>query len=124
MKKTVLIFALVFVVSCTKENTPVKPILASTDYLLFGHYFGECMGEQCIEMFKLEQNQISEDNKDLYSFTPFYDGNFIPLSEQKFDLAKDLINSFPADLLKETTNTFGCPDCADGGGLYIEYKRS
>jgi hypothetical protein len=33
----------------------------------------------------------------------------------------DLVDFFPNQLLDETETIIGCPDCADGGGLFIQY---
>jgi len=105
--------------SCRKDNI----VLSSSDYLIFGHFYGECFGEECIEIFRLEQNQLLEDTKDVYpNSTSFYNGNYILLPQQKFDYAKDLINFFPSDLLTEPNTVIGQPDAGDWGGLYIEYN--
>ena len=31
---------------------------------------------------------------------------------------------FPSQLLNEKKTTIGCPDCADGGGLFIQYSEN
>jgi hypothetical protein len=46
---------------------------------------------------------------------------------KKFDFSCDdldlSIADIPSELLEtESGKIFGCPDCADGGGLFIEYK--
>ena len=76
-----LIFALcsllIAISSCKKDNL----ILSTSDYLIFGHFYGECSGEKYIEIFRLEQNQLFEDTKDIYpNSTSFYNGNCILLS--------------------------------------------
>lgn len=107
--------------SCKKDNRE----FSNSDYILFGHFYGECMGEQCIEIFKLKIDKLYEDTNDHYpNSNDFYDGNFIQLSEQKFSATRDLSSSFPADLLNESTTVFGSPDAADGGGLYVEYASN
>ena len=111
---------LTFAISSCKKDTVV---LSSCDYLIFGHYYGECFGEECIEIFRLEKNQLLEDTLDVYPIsTSFYNGNYILLPQQKFDTAKDLINYFPGDLLTEPNTVIGQPDAGDWGGLYIEYN--
>ena len=52
------------------------------------------------------------------------DFNFIELDSTKFEEVKDLLELFPAPLLDDETETFGCPDCADGGGLFIQFSRN
>ena len=117
---SICLFSLLLI-SCRKDD--IKP--SSKDYLIFGHYFSECAGgEECIEIFKLEQNQLLEDLKDMYpSSDGFYEGDFIELGEQKFNVTKDLINNVPRDLWKERSKIIGSPDYKDQGGLYIEFKH-
>ena len=95
------------------------------DYLIFGHFFGFCGGEECIEIFKLESNKLLEDINDNYPWGrdfSFYNGNYIVLDHTKFDLVKNLLDYFPDSLLNENNTVIGCPDCVDQGGLYIEYN--
>ncbi len=88
-----------------------------TKYLIFGHYYGECGGERCVETYKLTKTRLFEDELDTYmSIGPF---RFFELSNQKFELVKDLFDFVPAKLLASEEQTFGCPDCGDWGGLMI-----
>jgi len=121
--KTIKIISVVFIIillnSCNKDNS------AREDYLIFGHFYGECYGEQCIEIFKLEDNRLLEDSKDKYpNNSGFYKGDYHELSNKKFELVKDLINYFPDSLLKVNETYIGQPDAGDWGGLYIEYNRN
>jgi len=119
-----LVFGLIAVVSCrTVEPTVTEHVeFGNADHLIFGHFYGFCVGEGCIEIFKLEKSGLSEDSLDTFPRKDdFYDGNFIPLDSTKYNLVKYLMDDFPENLLSDETGVFGCPDCADGGGLYIEY---
>jgi len=116
IKLFILAFSLMIISSCEKNN--IFP-LDNDSYLIFGHFHGECLGETCIETFKLTENKLYEDSKDLYSNTSF---NFVKLEESKFDLVKDLVDYFPEQLLDEKEERFGCPDCLDQGGLFIQYS--
>lgn len=110
---------LVLLPACKKEDNLT---LSQSDYLIFGDFYGECLGH-CVRIFKLEQDKLFEDTKKEYpNKYSFYQGNFVQLPQQKFDIAKDLINSFPKKLLNETDTVIGIPDAADQGGLYIEYN--
>ncbi len=105
--------------ACEKE----KDIeLSDSDYLIFGHFYGMCQGERCIEIFKLEKAKLFKDLRKKYpSSQDFYVGEYVELSQEKFEAAKDLVDYFPKDLLKEKERRIGEPDASDGGGLYIEY---
>lgn len=119
MKKAVLILlAVIFSLGCSSKNdVPVY----NGDYLIFGHFYGFCLGETCIETFKLTSDTLYEDTNDQYTHESF---NFEVMDDTKFEAVKDLADAFPTKLLEEKEATFGCPDCADGGGLYIEYSRN
>jgi len=115
----ILCLLTISICSCKKDNV----ILSTSDYIVFGHFYGECGGEQCIEIFRLEQNKLLEDTRDIYpNSTSFYNGNYNLLTQQKFNDAKDLLLFFPNDLLIETNTVIGEPDAGDWGGLYIEYN--
>lgn len=106
--------------SCKKDNSI---LLSDSDYIVFGHFYGMCFGEQCVEIFRLEKDKLFEDTKDQYPNTgTFYIGNYMQLSQQKYTAVKDLTNSFPTDLLNETNTVIGQPDAGDWGGLYVEYN--
>ncbi len=114
----ILSFTILFVSSCNKEDEIESN---QTDFLIFGHFHGECIGEGCVETFKLDHEKLFEDSNDNYSGTNF---NFIEIGNDKFEQVKDLVDYFPSKLLSENENVFGCPDCADQGGLFIQYSEN
>lgn len=117
LKLSISVAVLMILSSCSKlESLP-----SGGDYLVFGHFFGECGGEQCIETFKLTDRQLFEDINDNYRGTEF---DWIELDEDKFLIVEDLFDEFPADLIDESDQTFGCPDCGDWGGNYVEYSAN
>ena len=63
---------------------------SNTATLTFGHYFGFCQGEECIEIFKLTNSELSEDTTDQYPGQQFYNGMFIALSQEKFVLPESI----------------------------------
>lgn len=121
IKFSTLILVLFFSLSCGKEQE-VKVTENNTDYLIFGHFYGHCTGEACVETFKLTKNKLFEDSNDEYSATePF---NFTELPSGKFEKVKELMDSFPVELLNEKEITLGCPDCHDQGGIFIQYSKN
>jgi hypothetical protein len=100
----------------------VNECATSSNYVVFGHFYGECGGEQCIEKFKLTHDKIFENTNDVYPGTNTSEPpNYVQLSDEKFLAAHDLMSFIPNSLLAETNTTIGMPDASDGGGLYIEY---
>ena len=95
-----------------------KGIIQKNDYLIFGHYYGECLGETCVETFKLIDGKLLEDQNDNYAPQNF---DFVELSDSKYQEVNDIIDFLPDSLLIMNDATFGCPDCHDQGGLFIRY---
>lgn len=102
---------------------------APTDTVIFtfGHFYGECGGEGCIEIYKADlfQGKLFEDVNDSYpNALDFYSGNFmLELPVQKYHLVSDLINYIPESLYNEDT-VIGNPDGGDWGGIYFEIKSN
>jgi hypothetical protein len=121
MKKLILMLSIIGVLlSCEKTDEVDNGIvLTESDFLVFGHFYGECGGEGCVETFKLTSENVFEDIIDDYSGQNL---DFTELSNEKFELVKDLKDGFPNQLLSASETIFGCPDCADGGGLFIQYS--
>jgi hypothetical protein len=122
-KKIILLFLtplFVITYSCKKEGEQGNEV---PDYLIFGHFYGECVGEGCIEIFCLEPTRLLEDANDNYpNSTNYYTADFYELSSGQFNEVNDLMNFFPDTLLGIDDVVIGQPDYADGGGLYIEYN--
>ncbi len=117
-----LILALSLVAACNKDDDTIH--LSDTDYLVFGHFYGECLGESCIENYRLESNRILELTDDSYPNKSInYNGNYALLPDSIFTLVKDLPNYFPQKLIDEHDTIIGQPDAGDWGGIYIEYNR-
>ena len=115
MKKNVLVFLFfILLAGCFKEDTDELEV---ENYFIFGHFYGECMGETCIETYKLTESAMYEDTRDVYGISSSFD--FVEMGHDKFLEVNDLPEYFPEELLHTDTATFGCPDCVDQGGLLI-----
>ena len=94
------------------------------DYIIVGHFYGMCQGEQCVEIFKITDKELFEDSKDIYPARDvFANTDFSALSDDQFQKATSIISNFPKEILNDDEPVMGCPDCHDQGGLYIEYKK-
>ena len=107
-------------ISCSKEEFDGK--LNSNESLIFGKYYFEC-GGNCVRLFKIENQKLFEDDLDwgLPEEIPFQPD---ALENSKFEIAKILIEEFPNELLKDSKRKYGCPDCGDQGGFYIELNAA
>lgn len=117
MKRLLLILSIFgILISCNNDDGPG---LNGSNFLIFGHFYGMCAGEGCIEIFKLTEKELYEDIRDEYAAQNM---EFVELGNDKFEQVKDLMDFFPNQLLNHKETVFGCPDCSDGGGLFIQYS--
>lgn len=116
MKYMVIGIAMLIISSCSKEGIKLK----EDDYLIFGHFYSQCGGEGCVQTYKLTKPRLFKDFRDRNQDP---NPDFKPLGNDKFEDVKDLVNAIPRKLLKSDRYRFGCPDCADQGGLLIKVSK-
>jgi len=116
-KMVTLLLILGMLISCYDADDDL--VLNGNSFLVFGHFYGECSGEGCVETYKLTDASLYEDILDDYSGSH---QEFVELENTKFEQVKDVIDFFPNRLLNEQEPILGCPDCADGGGIFIQYS--
>ena len=111
---------MVFLMACDKSDS-ARP--NDLEYIGFGTFYGYCIGETCIELFRLEADKLWENISDPYpqSGQPVT-GEYVELSAAQFERVKDLISPPSAALLAVSDSVIGMPDYTDGGGVYLEYK--
>lgn len=120
MKKLFFLITLVmtiFVSACNKDDAA-----EADSYIIFGHSYGMCQGEDCIKFFKVTEKGVYEYDDDCLPrlVSSCIDTNPTKLNDDKFDIAATLFEDFPEDLYDETNSTLGCPDCLDQGALYLQ----
>ena len=90
--------------------------------LIFGDFYGYCIGEQCVDIYKLENRNLWEDTTDINPLVkPNAGRKFKKLPHELYQETKDLIELLPKRLINESAHIFGNPDSRDQGGLYIKY---
>jgi hypothetical protein len=93
------------------------------EYFIFGHFYGECGGEGCVEMYKLEDGKLYEDDLDHYpDHTTPIEAHWNELSKEKYEAVKDIEAQLPQELYGEAQHVLGIPDGGDWGGIYVEVK--
>ena len=94
--------------------------------IVFGLFAGECIGDNCVRIFKLTEEELFEDQNDIYPGTIFTGEqfDFEGLPNSKFELAEDFASFFPEEILDETESRFGCPDCGDQGGIFLGWYEN
>jgi hypothetical protein len=113
--------------ACKKEITSmviagytIEGIPQTNEILIFGRFYGMCAGETCVETFALADGKLYEDSNDYYAQPQ--ELNFTELSAAQYNQVANLLDSIPAGLYTSAQTLFGCPDCADQGGLFILIK--
>jgi hypothetical protein len=119
------LISIVFIFSaCSDDESFGRCGVGLFNNMTFGHFYGECVGEGCVEIYKIESDGLFEDTLDMYPlFNEAYAGQFQKLSNDKFEAVKDLIDEFPTELFGEENVVIGNPDGGDWGGIYLEYNR-
>lgn len=96
---------------------------AKVDQLIFGRFCGMCP-KGCAIMYQLDavRNEMRVDTSERYFKSEGKELSFStkPLSEKSFLTAREIMDQLPDSLLMAPDNErFGCPDCADGCGIYL-----
>ncbi|MCB9252813.1 MAG: hypothetical protein H6605_10125 [Flavobacteriales bacterium] len=97
-------------------NSCKKDPLKTEDHFIFGRYFGFCAGD-CAHFYKLEKDGLYSDDMTRMDAFRFKTEK---INEGAKSDAESLRSGFPSLLNKYPDSTFGCPDCADQGGIAIE----
>ncbi len=120
MRKLIFGCVVLICLSCTNTNSTKK---TTVDSLVFGHYYGFCV-EQCFVPFKLTKTQLEIDGDETYLTQNYTFKATDTLSDTAFNNAFALLSAVPTDLVKaKPGKVYGCPDCTDQGGLYLEITK-
>jgi hypothetical protein len=114
---------LLAICACSEEP---ERLSGPDDYIIFGDFYGECIGQSCIDIFKIADQRVFEDTLDVYpsvSSLP-HTVSFVASGSDRFDALNELIGQIPADLFDESTIVIGEPDAGDWGGFYLETNTS
>jgi hypothetical protein len=111
-------------VDTKKDPNGGKP-QADSNYIIFGHFYALCLGESCIEAFKLTDSQLLEDTTDVYPYVrEETDRKYVRLHDSLLIKVRGLLNEIPTELQTAESAQFGMPDAGDGGGYYLEWSRN
>ncbi len=95
--------------------------LEKGDYLIFGHFYGFCGGEECVETYILSGSELAENTSDNYG--SLEGATYVNLSDELYAAVAELETSIPSELSALPDSTFGCPDCHDQGGVRVSLKK-
>lgn len=109
---------LLSIASCKKEETATN---TTVQRLIFANYFSEC-STNCVTIFALDSAKVQQDTL-INTFIPInYVFAGVDLSNDKFVQVKHLLTEIPNELTTTPDKTYGCPDCHDQGGIYIQVE--
>lgn len=106
---------------CRKAASEQKSKRPATDVFTFGVEGG--LKAENYTCYKIQKEKIYQNNpyKTIQQTILF---NNDPLANDKYLLAKELKDNFPAYLRSHPNQTFGCPNCADQGAVHIEMEHN
>src|SRR4051812_5608326 len=107
-----MLSAFILLCKCDKSKMP-------GDSFMFGIWYGEC-NTNCTTFYLLKNGKLFKDRNENPERRRF---NTNHLSNEKFEIAKQLQNSLP-DFLETNTGTIGRPDAADQGTIFIRSKKN
>lgn len=112
----VLLLCCLFLSSCDNDSSPMCNCGASKIVVKGGTFFGECAG-YCKTEIEICKTSV------VFTASSWNDPDFPDtsisgtVSGEEWNLVVDAIDM---ELLLEFEDVIGCPDCADGGGEWIE----
>lgn len=139
MKTTsLLILKCIFALVACSENKPTTPPQPAEkeiaeqapafEHLVFGRFCGFCNGE-CAVMYKidLKTKRLFADHTE--SYWKNHDSHTLQFATEiddrsRIEAAMKIPASIPSSVLEaKSKSRFGCPDCADGCGIYFEFRK-
>lgn len=122
MKRLLIIYlSLTFTLTNCKTKPSENPPMQGASALIFGKYHGFCQGD-CARLYKMADNQLYADQVKRLIEPDSLIFSSTPMSEKAYQIAERLLADFPQELMKEPEEVIGCPDCADQGGYYLEWR--
>lgn len=109
--------ALIMVTSCTDSDLEIEQEEAIETSFIFGSYNGFCIGN-CAHLFLYENGAVFRDDMDKFDLE-----NLRFQSTAEADLlavGEKLLADLPKVLEESTTETYGCPGCADQSTIFVQ----
>tara|TARA_B100000809_G_scaffold179903_1_gene177520 strand:+ start:5125 stop:6018 length:894 start_codon:yes stop_codon:yes gene_type:complete len=116
LKKLISIFTFFFIfTSCNEiEETPDH-----LDQIKYGTSFGFCVG-YCQENIEISNSEI------IYNKYSWFEKDQYPSIQKSQNLSTEdwekITETFDFDIFSNLKESYGCPDCTDGGAEWIEIK--
>jgi hypothetical protein len=110
----------VLLAGCKKDPEYDETVV---DGITFGTYYGNCL-KNCVKVYdvSLAVLQIDDSVTNAKLTWNYVFNSTRTLDKAKQNMAIPLLKQVPAELMKNSTTTFGSPDSHDQGGVYIIIK--
>jgi hypothetical protein len=125
----VVLLTILSMIACTKKEIEVlnssKKITVESleNYIVFANV-GLGWGCRSSVIYMVADGKIYADtSKTFCKDQENYVFSGYQLAESEYNKVKSVMAEFPNELSKEESKTFGCPGCADGGMLFLQYKE-
>jgi len=127
MRSNFLVLLVLVAASWVLDGCSEDPIteLGPDDYVVFGDFFGECIGEGCIDIYKIQDDRVFKDTLDRYPSQARlpHQTAYVEISNANYDQLVQVFAEIPPDLFLEGKTVIGMPDAGDWGGFYLELRR-
>lgn len=126
LHRIILLLFLIPITSCEEDQLANRP--QHHEYLILGNFAGECT-EGCVHYYLLDMQNRSLFRINSQEYPPnnkmlnLLDADRVKLPDEDFQLAKHLLEDLPTQLIEESDQTIGCPDCRDQGGIYLAFSN-
>lgn len=110
----------VFIIACEDQIQSTTGENGPAEYIVFGNFYGHCYPCENT-MYKVTRNELTFDEMENF---PRLDYQFVrdgEKSDSDFNNSVQLLDLLPQALKQTNKEIFGCPDCADQGGYYLEF---
>ncbi|WP_420387085.1 hypothetical protein [Roseivirga sp.] len=123
MRKLVLFFGLVtagFIIACEDQIGSSQAESNGEEYLIFGTFHGHCLPCENT-MYKVTRTDLTFDDMSLFPGLTYQFSKDGQLSTTDFNNSIQLLDLLPSAIKEADKEVYGCPDCADQGGYYLEF---
>jgi hypothetical protein len=128
--KSLLAFIVIVSIACNSSSPKLSGTAAekNVQHIVFGRYCGMCPSG-CVKLFKVDpvSKRLYVDSSEKY-FEDYGRTLTFPTTaapKEQYAIAEEVISRIPDSLyLAKDEDRFGCPDCADGCGIYFEIRTA
>lgn len=123
MKRIVTAFGSIiafFIIACEDQIKNTSGENSPEEYMVFGNFHGHCLPCENT-MYKVTRSELTFDQMEQFPRLDYQFAKDGEKSQSDFNNSVQLLDLLPQTLKQTDKEVFGCPDCADQGGYYLEF---